>query len=199
MLAEVESLTIDYFELNGFLVRKGWNNAEAEGVFPSLVVRNLKEDLEETMMFNFQWFSSDVMKTQRAVVCFVAEDLLLEGKTILKQDKRLFQSLKKVITAKQALKFPWEVKSLKERDLQGHKKLVLFPAIPTSDPQRSNLIDLLQKKEVDGVITFRTLLDNMIQQLDTLESPQLTSRLRQLKILKQMELIKMSQMDLFTS
>ncbi len=199
MLEEVESISIDYFETNGFLVRKSGSllGSRADRFFPSLVVRNLKEEeLQEMMMFNFQWFSSDILKTKRAVVSVVGESLFAASGRALGQDKRLLQSIKKLITAKQSLKFPWEDPSLEE-DFRGHHRLVILPLLPTVEPQYSQLCDILKSKGVVGVITFRTLLDNLIQQLEVLEEAKLTPRLKLLRILKQMELLKFPQLSLF--
>ena len=65
------------------------------------------------------------------------------------------------------------------------------------EPQYSQLCDILKSKGVVGVITFRTLLDNLIQQLEVLEEAKLTPRLKLLRILKQMELLKFPQLSLF--
>lgn len=201
MLEEVESLAVNYFELNGFLVRRGFSAGlgTAGTAFPSLIVRNLKEEeLEETFTFGFQWFSSDILKTRRAVVAIVGADLFDLGNRAIKQDKRLFQALKKRVDSKQAFEFPWD--SIEAQgELNGHRKLVLLPVLPKTEPYRNDFCDILSKKGADGVITFRTLLDNMIQQLDHLEDSQLSSHMRMLRVLKQMDLLKIPQMDLFTS
>ncbi len=199
MLEEVESIAVDYFETNGFLVRKSSSllGRRADGFFPSLVVRNLKEEeLQELMMFNFQWFSSDILKTKRAVVSIVGESLFETGSRALRQDKRLIQNMKKLLTSRQSLQFPWQDPSLEE-DFRGHHRLVILPLFPAVEPYYTQLCDILASKGVAGVITFRTLLDNLVQQLDVLEEEKLTPRLKMLRILKQMELLKIPQLDLF--
>ncbi len=201
MLEEVESITIDYFETNGFLVRTSSSlfGRQADGFFPSLMVRNLKEEeLQERMMFNFQWFSSDILKTKRAVVSLVGESLFDIGNRVLRQDKRLIQNLKKCITARNAPRFPWEEHALEE-DMRGHTHLVLLPLFPAVEPGYSQLCDLLASRGVAGVMTLRTLLDNLMQQLEVLEPERLTPRLKLLKLMKQMELLKVPQLDLFES
>ena len=199
MLEEVESIAIDYFETNGFLVRKSSSvlGKMADGFYPSLIVRNLKEEeLQEMMMFNFQWFSSDILKTKRAVVSIAGESLFETGSRALRQDKRTLQTLKKLITAKQAPKFPWEDTTLEE-EFRGHYRLVILPVLPPVEPLYSQLCEVLESRGVAGVITFRTLLDNLIQQLDVLEDAKLSPRLKMLRVLKQMELLKIPQLDLF--
>lgn len=199
MLEEVESIAIDYFETNGFLVRKSSSvlGKLSDGFYPSLIVRNLKEEeIQEVMMFNFQWFSSDFFKTKRAVVSIVGEALFETGSRALRQDKRTLQSIKKLISAKQAPKFPWEDPTLEE-DFRGHHRLVILPVLPPVEPNYSQLCSVLESKGVAGVITFRTLLDNLIQQLEVLEDAKLSPRLKMLRILKQMELLKIPQLDLF--
>jgi len=201
MLEEVESIAVDYFETNGFLVRKSGSllGKQADGFFPSLIVRNLKEEeVQESLMFNFQWFSSDILKTRRAVVSIVGEGLFETGSRVLRQDKRLVQNLKKLVTTKQGFKFPWEDELLEE-DFRGHHRLVIVPLFPMVEPHYGQLCELLESRGVNGVITFRTLLDNLIQQLDVLDAERLTPRLKMLRILKQMELLKIPQLDLFES
>jgi hypothetical protein len=201
MLEEVESLAVDYFELNGFLVRRGLGASvgSPEAVYPSLIVRNLKEEvIEDHLLLSFQWFSSDIIHTGKAVVAIIGEELFSLGNRAIRQDKRMLKILKKQVFSKQSLLFPWEVDAA-QGDLHGHRKLVLLPLLPSIEPDRSEFCDQLSKKGVDGVITLRTLLDNMIQQLDNLDESRLTQRLKMLRILKQMELMKIPQLDLFAS
>jgi hypothetical protein len=198
MLEEIESIAIDYFETNGFLVRTSASllGRQAEGFFPSLVVRNVKEaELQDMMFFSFQWFSSDIMKARRAVVSMVGEGYLSAATRSLRQDKQFAQGIKKLLSGKHAQRFPWENAELQD-DFRGHHHLVLLPLFPTAEPGHSQLMELLQGRGVSGVITIRSLLDNLIQQLDTLEEARLTPRLKLLKLVKQMELLKVPQLDL---
>ena len=201
MLEEVESLAVDYFELNGFLVRRGLGagTGKPEAIYPSLIVRNLKEEvIEDHLLLSFQWFSSDIIHTRKAVVAIIGEELLTLGNRGIRQDKRMVKVLKKQVSSKQSLLFPWELDEAKE-DLYAHRRLVLLPLLPSEEPHRTEFCDQLSKKGVEGVITLRTLLDNMIQQLDNLEESGMTQRLKTLRILKQMELLKIPQLDLFSS
>jgi len=198
MLEEVESLAIDYFELNGFLVRKAWHSVQDRELYASLIVRNLREEeVDENLNLSFQWFSSDVLKTRRAVVAFVGESVIESGKPLQLSDRRFFQSLKKGLIAKGSAEFPWECDTLEKRDLPGHRRLVLCPAIPTPEAAREELFSILRKRGAEGILTIRTLLDNLIQQLDQLEKSQATPRINQLRMLKLLGLLKVSQMDLF--
>jgi hypothetical protein len=197
MLEEVEAVAVDYFELNGFLVRKGWSGGAA-ACFPFLIVRNLKEaELQEDLVFQFQWFSSDIIKTPRAVVSIIGDSLLQFGDRSLQNEKRLSQSLKKLLTAKNAPHFAWNEPAY-QNDIVGHKRLVMVPQIPQKNDLRNAFCEKLEQAGAEGVITLRSLLDNLVQKLDEMDENPNSPRLKQLRILKQMGLLSIPQLNLFS-
>jgi hypothetical protein len=194
----LEALTVDYFELNGFMVRKHLaSSGMDEPGHPAYEVRNLREDeLEEEIFFEFQWFSSDVLRVRRAVVTLVHVAMDGNGLRQAVSEKRWFQAFKRMFQGKRAMCLPWEREDLKDA-FAGHRRLVLMPFLPR-DPFRGECVDLLRERQVEGVLTYRTILDGMLQHLLSSGGASLRSpRLQLLQLLLQMDLLKSPQMDLF--
>ncbi len=200
MIEQIESYVIDYFELNGFLVRRGLGDfpVVAQKCYPSLIVRNLKEEsLDEFEPSGFQWFSSDVMKASRVVVSVIGTELLELGKRAISSDKKIQQVVQKKLNAKQAQLFPWAVDEF-QQTLDKHWHLAVIPVLPLSEPHRTDLLEHLKVFGVEGVITVRTILDNLVQKLENPTDLQNSPSLKSLLILKQLDLLKIRQMDLFS-
>jgi hypothetical protein len=198
MLELIEDIAVDYFELNGFLVKRnpGTFTANGNSILPAIVARNLREDeLQDELNLSFQWFSHDIAKTRRAVLVFIPQALNFTGPRNPKSEKRWFQQLSKDLSGKKGSILPWEAPGA-EVALAHHRFLILLPFLP-GEPQRTECQALLAARQAHGVITVRTLIDRLIQQLPDLEPQQLTPRLHLLQLIKQMDLLRTPQLDLF--
>jgi hypothetical protein len=77
------------------------------------------------------------------------------------------------------------------------KRILVLPGLPTSEPYRSESIQLLREQGVDGIISFRSMLLDIIEKIEVNRSYQKSEFLQIMRVLKNYDLLKDSQMGLF--
>lgn len=198
-----ENIVREYFELNGFFVRQlrkyqvqsRKKRADEE---IDLVVYNpsVTRDPGQT---GFQLFSSDILKVRRAVIVVKAWHTSRFTPAMLKSSSRIFDFLKKDVLSKAEKYFSFDDHLGDDLLLEqaSFKKILILPGLPTSDPQRSESIALLQEGGVDGIITFSTILENLLRNVEVNHSYQKSDLLQLMRILKLYDMVKEPQMSLF--
>lgn len=76
-------------------------------------------------------------------------------------------------------------------------KILCFPQLPASEKLRADTLKLLKQKGIDGVLLFRTLLLELVNGLDSNKNYEKSDLLQMLRILKNYDLIRQPQMELF--
>ncbi|OGV41385.1 MAG: hypothetical protein A2X46_16280 [Lentisphaerae bacterium GWF2_57_35] len=76
-------------------------------------------------------------------------------------------------------------------------KILCLPDLPASKPLRKATLEILKSKGIDGVILFRTILLELSESVDAQKSYERSDLLQTLRILKNYDLLKYGQMDLF--
>lgn len=76
-------------------------------------------------------------------------------------------------------------------------KILVLPGLPTSEPHRTECIHLLRERGVDAIISFRSMLLDLLQKVEVNRNYQKSEVLQILRILKNYDLVKDPQMDLF--
>ena len=76
-------------------------------------------------------------------------------------------------------------------------KILVVPALPHGAAARQQSIELLLAKGIDAVIPFRTMLADLIEQIEVNRNYQKSDLLQIIRILKNYELLKEPQLDLF--
>lgn len=199
-----ENIVREYFELNGFFVRQlrkyqvqsRKKRADEE---IDLVVYNPNAPMEMTQT-GFQLFSSDMLKIRRAIVVVKAWHTSRFTPAMLKSSSRIFDFLKKDVLNKAEQYFSFDEGNVDEDVLSesaGFKKILVLPGLPTSDPQRTESIELLKEGGVDGIITFSTILENLLRNVEVNHSYQKSDLLQLMRILKLYDMVKEPQMNLF--
>ena len=84
-----------------------------------------------------------------------------------------------------------------ELEAGGFAKLLVLPGLPTAEPLRSESIELLQARGVDGIIAFSTILENLLRHVEVNHSYQKSDLLQLMRILKIYDMVKEPQMNLF--
>ncbi len=86
------------------------------------------------------------------------------------------------------------------RRLGGMKpvKILCIPRLPASPALRDDALRLLRERGIDGVILFRTILDELIAMVDERRHYEKSDLLQILRLLKTHGLLGDGQMDLFT-
>lgn len=76
-------------------------------------------------------------------------------------------------------------------------KILCLPQLPVSEKLRLETLDLLKQKGIDGVLSFRTMLLELLEGVDTNKNYEKSDLLQILRILKNYDLLKAPQLELF--
>ena len=198
-----ENIVREYFELNGFFVRQlrkylvqsRKKRADEE---IDLVVYNPNAPIDGVPA-GFQLFSADMAKIRRAIVVVKAWHTSRFTPAMLKSSSRVFDFLKKEVLNKAETYFSFEESEVDPKVVGtgGFTKIQVLPSLPTSDPQRTESIELLKEQGVDGIITFSTILENLLRNIEVNHSYQKSDLLQMMRILKIYDMVKEPQMNLF--
>lgn len=199
-----ENIVREYFELNGFFVRQlrkyqvqsRKKRADEE---IDLIVFNPAAPMEGAGV-GFQLFSADVQKIRRAIVVVKAWHTSRFTPAMLRSSSRIFDFLKKDVLNRAEEYFSFEDEPINEEVLAeplSFKKILIVPGLPTSEPHRSESIALLKEGGVDGIITFSTILENILRSVEVNHSYQKSELLQLMRILKIYDMVKEPQMNLF--
>ncbi|PXA04442.1 hypothetical protein DDZ13_07895 [Coraliomargarita sinensis] len=199
-----ENIVREYFELNKFFVRQlkkyqvQTRKKQADEAI-ALVVYNPGAPADDAET-GYQLFSADMLKIQRAVVVVQAWHSSRFTPSILKSSSRIFDYLKKNVLNRADQYFDFEEALFDEEtstEQVSCKKILVLPGIPTSDPQRSEAISLFQESGIDGIITFSTILENLLRHVEVNHSYQKSELLQLMRVLKLYDMVKEPQMNLF--
>ena len=198
-----ENIVREYFELNGFFVRQlrkylvqsRKKRADEE---IDLVVYNPNAPIDGVPA-GFQLFSADMTKIRRAIVVVKAWHTSRFTPAMLKSSSRVFDFLKKEVLNKAETYFSFDEGEVDPEVVSsgGFTKILVLPSLPTSDPQRTESIELLKEQGVDGIITFSTILENLLRNVEVNHSYQKSDLLQMMRILKIYDMVKEPQMNLF--
>ena len=115
---------------------------------------------------------------------------------MLRSSSDIFKFLEKNVLKKAEEIFKFEDEDVD--DSSNTLKLLVLPGLPTADPHRSESIKLLREHGIDGIISFRSMLLDILAKVQTNHNYQKSEILQIMRILKNYDLIKEPQMDLFT-
>jgi len=198
-----ESIVREYFEQNGFLVRQlrkyqvqsRKKTADEEVdllVFNPSYVPNLRKP-------DFMLFSSELKFIHKAVVVVKGWHTLKFTPSMLKSSPEIFRFLEKTVVKKVSDLFIDKSKK-KDQDEElddDMLKILVLPGLPTENPYREQSIQLLQDKGVDGIISFRSMLLDILAKVEVNRNYQKSDILQTLRILKNYELLGNPQLELF--
>ena len=193
-----ENIVREYFELHGFLVRQVRK-------YQVQARRKVAEEEIDLIVYNptyapgdrepnFLLFASELPYIHRAVVVVKAWHTIHKfTPNLLKSSSEILKFLEKSVSKNIEGSFT-DTEEEKAPDL---KRILVLPGLPTSEPYRSESIQLLRDKGVDGIISFRAMLLDIIQKVEVNRSYQKSEFLQILRVLKNYDLLKDSQMGLF--
>ncbi|MGZ0654252.1 hypothetical protein ACWPKO_00065 [Coraliomargarita sp. W4R53] len=198
-----ENIVREYFEVNGFFVRQlrkylVQSRKKGAGEEVDLIVYNPNAPVDGVPA-GFQLFSADMVKIRRAIVVVKAWHTSRFTPAMLKSSSRAFGFLKKDVIHQAESYFSFDESDVNPA-IVGSKqftKILVLPNLPMSDPLRSESIALLQECGVDGIITFSTILENLLRHVEVNHSYQKSDLLQLMRILKIYDMLKEPQMNLF--
>lgn len=194
-MASVNELIVrEYFETLGFFVIQPNKHQ---------VVARHKHDAEEIDLlisrpgqagvFNTPkkvvWDSDDLVKVQRAVVSVRGWHTDRFSPATLKKNPEIFRFT--------------ELPVIKEaRKILGSgsiTKILCVSDLTASTDLHDETLAMMRENGVDGVLSFRTMLQELVDHLDTAKNYEKSDLLQILRILKIYDLLKDAQLDLFGS
>ena len=186
-----EMLAKDYFEAMGFFVYQPIKyqvmaRAKQPGEEIDLVVHN-PAVLEQVIPENMIWGAAELKRISRAVVGVCGW-----------HTERISQAI--LESAPEIVRFTHpDVMKTSQRILgEGPvAKILCLPDLPASRPLRKTALDTLRGKGIDGVLLFRTILLELTDWIDAQKSYEKSDLLQLLRILKNHDVLKDAQMDLF--
>ncbi|MSR64456.1 MAG: hypothetical protein EXS18_01595 [Verrucomicrobiae bacterium] len=191
MSAVDQSLAREYFEMLGFLVRQhrkyvvqAREKTADEEI--DLIVLN-PEPTPGTLPASFEMTSDDLRAVRRAVVVVKGWHTEIFTPSVLRNPD-IFKFVEKE-TIKEAEKVLGTDGPL--------LKLLIVPALPASETQKQQSIEMLKARGVDGVLSFRAMLLDLIAHIETNKNYAQSDMLQILRLLKNYDLIKESQLELF--
>lgn len=194
-----ETLVREYFETNGFLVRQ-LRKYVVQG-------RDKRSDEElDFMVYNptykpderqpgFILFPSDLPGIHRAVVSIKPWHSHRFTPATLRGSADIFKFLERDVLKQAEALFNI---TLEMTEGTGNlMKILVLPGLPTHEPHKSQSIELLKKAGVDAILSFRSILQDIIDKLEVNHNYQKSDLLQILRILKNYDMIKPPQLELF--
>ncbi len=188
MSAVDESIVREYFESHGFLVcqrRKYVVQARQKTADEeiNLVVLNPRATTGE---LDFELSSGALKHIARAVVAVKGWHTEVFAPGVLAHQPKIFGFVeKRAITEAQQL-----------TGGEGLTKILIVPGLPRDAKTRARSVELLKSKGVDGVISFRSILQELIAGVHTNRNYQKSDLLQILRLLKNYDLLKEPQLEL---
>lgn len=201
MSAIDEGIVREYFEQNGFLVRQ---------VRKYQVQARKKTDDEEIdlIVYNPRWtrgarrpdfflFSNELAYLHRAVIAVKPWHTGVFSPATLKSSPEIFRFLEDNVIKKVDAFFPAEeMEGEGEMAADELGKILVLPALPTQEPFRSQSVEMLKERGVTGIISFRSMLLDLIEKVEPNRNYRKSDTLEVIRILKNYDLIRDAQLDL---
>jgi len=192
MSAVSDWIVREYFEIQGFLVTQprkyqvAARAKRAEEEIDLLVAHpDVREhEIPETMI----WDRKELKEITRAIVSVRGWHTDRFSPAMLRSSPELFRFTEEDVEKKAA-------RILGPGPLA---KILCLPALPAGESSRKKTLELLKEQGVDGVIYFSTLLQELIAHVDVKKNYEKSDLLQILRILKNYDLLKDAQMELFS-
>ncbi|HCR28389.1 MAG TPA: hypothetical protein DIV79_00040 [Opitutae bacterium] len=193
-----ESIAREYLELNGFVtmpLRKGRAQSKRsqgeEGL--DLYIRNTRFT-ETDRPPSFLLFSSELKRLRSAVVCVRGWHCEKAALAAMKSGADMLRYVESNVLKKVDKWFEFEQwRELGESSFP--KRVLVAPAFPTQEAYRARIETALREKGVDGVLSFKSMLLDIIDRVDTRHVYPKSDLLQLVRTLKTFDLIKDSQMN----
>jgi hypothetical protein len=199
MSAIDEGIVREYFEQNGFLVRQ---------VRKYQVQARKKTGDEEIdlLVYNPSWqrgsrkpdfflFSNELPLVRRAMIAVKGWHTGVFTPNMLRSSPEIFRFLEDNVM-KEATRFFPSTDTTEEGD--DLTKILVLPSLPTQEPFRSQSVAMLKERGVDAIISFRSMLLDLIEKTEINRNYGKSDTLQVIRILKNYDLLKDAQLDLLS-
>jgi len=190
MAAVSETIVREYFELHGFFVRQqrkyvARNRPEDEEV--DFFVLNPRQAAADKPL-PFELTSAEVPAIARAIVVVKGWHTESFSSAVLANAPEIFRFVEPTVFQRAAKAFG---------GAGPPTKILVVPALPQGREARDQSVELLKSKGVDAVIPFRTMLTDLIDQIEVNRNYQKSDLLQVIRILKNYDFFKEPQLELF--
>jgi len=186
-----EWIAREYFESLGFLVRQprkfqiGARPKQAEEEIDLLAVNPVAR--EHRVPEDMIWSGRDVHHIARAIVAVRGWHTERFSPAVMELSSEIFRLTDSYVLQKaEEMMGPGPV-----------TKILCLPELPATKDLRERALQMLRDKGIDGVILFRTMLFELAAHVDVNKNYEKSDLLQILRILKNYELLRDAQMDLF--
>lgn len=197
MSAIDEGIVREYFEQNGFLVRQARK-------YQVQSRRKVAEEEIDLIVFNPAWqrdarkpdfflFSNELPYVHKAIVAVKGWHTGVFTPTMLKSSPEVFNFLQQSVLKEASRFFPADPG---ESDAGALTKILVLPSLPTAEPFRSQSVELLKQHGVDAIISFRAMLLDLIDKVESNQNYSKSDTLQVIRILKNYDLLREPQLDL---
>ena len=199
MSAIDEGIVREYFEQNGFFVRQARK-------YQVQSRRKVGEEEIDLIVFNPSWqrgarkpdfflFSSELQYVQKAIVAVKGWHSGVFSPATLKSSPEIFRFLEENVLKQASRLFP--AQSADEGGVLT--KVLVLPSLPTAEPFRSQSVELLKARGVDAIVSFRAMLLDLLDKIETNQNYSKSDTLQVMRILKNYDLLKDPQLDFLGS
>ena len=198
MSAIDEGIVREYFEQNGFLVRQvrkyqvqARRKTGDEEV--DLVVYN-PAYVRSSRRPEFFLFANELAFIHRAIVVVKGWHTGKFTPNMLKSSPEIFRFLEENVLKEVTRFFP--VDAEEPGNAPDVMKILVLPSLPTAEPFRSQSVAMLKEHGIDAIISFRSMLLDIIERVEINKSYGKSDTLQVIRILKNYDLLKDAQLDL---
>lgn len=199
MSAIDEGIVREYFEQSGFFVRQARK-------YQVRARKKTSDEEVDLLVYNPAWrrgsrrpdfflFATELPHIQRGLVAVKPwhTDVFTPG-TLKNAPEKIFSFLEDNVLKRATRFFP------DDADGAGGDviKILVLPALPTAEPYRSQSVELLKKRGVDAIISFRSMLSDLIEKVEVNRSYGKSDTLQVIRLLKNYDLLKDAQLDLLS-
>ena len=198
MSAIDEGIVREYFEQNGFLVRQvrkyqvqarrktGDEEIDLVVYNPAYVRSSRRPD--------FFLFANELAYIHRAIVVVKGWHTGRFTPNMLKSSPEIFRFLEQNVLKEVTRFFP--VDAEEPGNAPDVTKILVLPSLPIAEPFRSQSVAMLKEHGIDGIISFRSMLLDIIERVEINKSYGKSDTLQVIRILKNYDLLKDAQLDL---
>lgn len=186
MSAVSETIVREFFEVQGFLVKQQRKHVGREEDEIDFLVYNPRPQPGGALPFDLA--AGDVSRITRAVVAVRGWHTETFGPGLLANAPEVFRFVEPDALRDAQRSFG---------DTPELARILVIPALTTSREAREQTIASLRARGVDAVISFRVLLAALIDHVEVNRNYAKSDLLQTLRILKNYELFREPQMDLF--
>lgn len=199
MSAIDEGIVREYFEQNGFLVRQARKY--------QVQARKKTGDEEiDLVVFNparergvrkpdFFLFPNELPYVHKAVVAVKGWHTGVFTPTMLRSSPEIFGFLEENVLKNVTRFFP---PNADEDEAGALTKILVLPSLPVAEPFRSQSVELLKARGVDAIISFRSMLIDLLDKVEVNQNYTKSDTLQVMRILKNYDLLKDTQLDLLS-